>query len=371
MNITMDIGEVLKRFSETPGPSGMEWRVADALEESWSPYVDVLKRDRVGSLLATKYGEGDEPRPSILLAAHMDEIGLMVKQIVREPDEPGGNGFLRVTRVGGVDVRHLYGQMVVVHGTGEKGRDATGIVGALPARMLPEAKRSKVFDFEDLAVDAGCSHEELLTRVNVGDFISFRQPMRKLLNRRVTGKALDNRASLAAMTVCLKYLRGRRHSWDVIAVATVQEETRLLGAYTSAFAHEPDAAIAIDVTFGKGPGAADELTYELGGGPAIGLGPNFHPGMIEGMKEAAKAIEMKVHDEPQARPGGTDAYALQIARQGIPTGLVSIPLRYMHTMVESVALADVERTGRLLGEFVARLDDEFLGKIAREMMDDE
>ena len=367
----MDIGEVLKQLSETPGPSGMERRVADALEELWSPLVDVIERDRVGSLLATKYGKGDEPRSRILLAAHMDEIGLMVKQIVREPDAPGGSGFLHATKVGSVDTRHLYGQMVVVHGSGEKGGDAAGVVGALPVRMLPEAKRSKALDLDDLVVDTGCSYEELLTKVQVGDFISFRQPVRELLNRRVTGKALDNRASLAAMTVCLENLRGRRHSWDVIAVATAQEETRLLGAYTSAFAHEPEAAIAIDVTFGKGPGATDELTYELGGGPTIGLGPNFHPGMIQGIKEAAKALEMKVHDGPQARPGGTDAYALQIARQGIPTGLVLIPLRYMHTMVESVALVDVERTGRLLGEFVARLDDVFLGKIAREMLDNE
>ena len=371
MKQTIDIGEMLKQLSETPGPSGMESRVADTLEESWRPFVDVIMRDRVGSLLATKFGEGDEPRTRILIAAHMDEIGLMVKQMVRAPDEPGGSGFLRVTRVGGVDVRHLYGQMVVVHGTGAKGGDFVGIVGALPARMLPEAKRNKAFDFEDLVVDIGCSYEHLLTKVNVGDFVSFRQPMRELLNRRVTGKALDNRASLAAMTVCLEYLHGRRHSWDVIAVATVQEETSLLGAFTSAFAQEPDAAVAIDVTFGKGPGATDELTYELGAGPVIGLGPNFHPGMIEAMKDAAKALEMNVHDEPQARPGGTDAYALQIARQGIPTSLISIPLRYMHTMVESVALADVRRTGRLLGEFVARLDSEFLGQIAREMMDDE
>jgi endoglucanase len=152
-----------------------------------------------------------------------------------------------------------------------------------------------------------------------------------------------------------------------VAVATVQEETRLLGAFTSAFDRRPDAAIAVDVTFGKGPGASDERTFELAKGPVIGLGPNFHPGMIDALKDAAKALEMTVHDEPQARPGGTDAFALQIAREGIPTGLISIPLRYMHTMVESIALVDVERTGRLLAEFVTRLDSDFLANIAREM----
>ena len=127
----------------------------------------------------------------------------------------------------------------------------------------------------------------------------------------------------------------------------------------------------MDVTFGKGPGATDELTFELGKGPAIGIGPNFHPGMVDSLKKAAKTLEMKVHDEPQARPGGTDAYALQIARQGIPTGLVSIPLRNMHTMVESVALADIRRTGRLLGEFICLLGDDFLAQLAQGMMDNE
>jgi putative aminopeptidase FrvX len=367
----MDVYELLKRFSETPGPSGMEWRIADAVAESWGPFVDEVKRDRVGSLIATKFGEGDQPRPTLMLAAHLDEIGLMVKQIVSGPDESGRSGFLRATKVGGVDVRHLYSQMVIVHGSQNGGQEFVGVVGALPARMLPEAKHDKAFDLEDLVVDVGLPYQQLVERVSIGDFISFRQPLRKLLNGRVTGKALDNRASLAAVSVCLEHLAERRHTWNVVAVATVQEETRLLGAFTSAHALRPDAAVAIDVTFGKGPGATDELTYEIGKGAAIGIGPNFHPGMVDSLKKAARVLEMKVHDEPQARPGGTDAFALQVARQGIPTGLVSIPLRYMHTMVESVAEADVRRTGRLLAEFVCGLDDDFLANLARGMMDDE
>lgn len=368
----MDIRRSLKQLAETPGPSGMEWLVADIVEELWGPMVDAVERDRVGSLIATKRGEGTEPRPRLLLAAHMDEIGLMVIRIVPGRGESAQrSGFLKVTNVGGVDVRHLYGQTVVVHGSGDDESELVGIVGSLPARMLPESKRNKAYDFEDLVVDVGLPYEQLVDRVKVGDFITFRQKARDLLNRRVTGKSLDNRASIAAVTVCLDYLRDRRHAWDVVAVATAQEETRLLGAFTSAFAKQPEAAIAIDVTFGKGPGASDEQSYELGGGPVIGLGPNFHPGMVESLKKAAKALEMKVQDEPQARPGGTDAFALQIARQGIPTGLVSIPLRYMHTMVESVAVDDVERAGRLLAEFAARLDDDFLADIGREMMDDE
>jgi putative aminopeptidase FrvX len=204
--------------------------------------------------------------------------------------------------------------------------------------------------------------------VSVGDPISFRQPLRKMLSRNVAGKALDNRASVAAVTLCLEYLQGRAFDWDLVAVATAQEETRLLGAYTAAFAEQPDAAIAIDVSFAKGAGLSDSPII-LGGGPSIDIGPDIHPGMIKALRDTAKALEMKVSSTASGRPGGTDAYALQVSRAGVPTGLVSIPLRYMHTMVETVNAADVERVGRLLGEFVTRLDDKFLAEMAKGMME--
>jgi len=357
----MDIFKHLQTVTETPGPSGYEQPIAAIVEEAWRPYVDSFARDRVGNLIAVKQGQGREPRPRLLLAAHMDEIALMVSQI----EAYNGYGFLRLTNVGGVDIRHLYGQLVLVHGR----RDLPGVLGSLPAAMLPADKRDKAFGFEELVADVGLPLDEVKAQVSVGDFISFRQPLRKLLGKRVAGKALDNRASVAAVTVCLEYLHGRRHDWDVLAVATAQEETRLLGAFTSAYAQQPEAAVAIDVTFGKGPGASDERTFELGGGPVLELGPNVHPGMYQALKEAAEVLEMKFETGTHSRASGTDAFGLQIAREGIPTGLVSIPLRYMHTMVESLDTADVERCGRLLGEFIARLNDNFLEKLAADLME--
>jgi endoglucanase len=236
--------------------------------------------------------------------------------------------------------------------------------------MLPDSKANKPYDYEDLVVDVGLRLEELRKRVQIGDFVSFRQPLRQLLNDRVAGKALDNRASVAAVTFCLEKLQDRRHDWDVVAAATIQEETRLLGAFSSAYSEAPEAAVAIDVTFGKGPGAKDGGTvFELDEGPTIGLGPNVHPGLYDALQDAAKNLEMKVHAEPHVYGSGTDAYALQTAHEGIPTGLVSIPLRYMHTMVETLATADVERTGRLLTEFITQLDANFLDKIAKELLD--
>ena len=295
----------------------------------------------------------------------MDELGLMVKQIVAYPDE-AGSGFLRVTNLGGVDRRQLYAQQVVVHGR----RDLPGILGGLPKHMVTAERARKPYSFEELVVDVGLPAGELRALVSVGDFISFDQPLRKLLNGRVAGKALDNRASVTAVTRCLQELQQRDHSWDVYAVATVQEETRLLGAYVSGYAEQPDVAIAIDVTHGKGPQAHD-VSAEMNGGPVIDVGPNVHPGLRQALRDAAERLEMKTQVDFHTRGSGTDAYGLQVARAGIPTAVLSIPLRYMHTMVESVVVKDVRRTGRLLAEFITGLDDDFVASLTRQMLGDD
>jgi tetrahedral aminopeptidase len=357
----MDLFRLLQTLTETAAPSGSETAVAEVITDLWQPYVDHISRDRLGNLVALKRGQGPGPRPRLMLAAHMDEIALMVKNIVAQ----GKNGFLEVTNIGGVDRRHLYGQTVIVHGE----RPLPGILGALPDKMLPSDKRSRTHSYEELVVDVGLPYQTVRELVSIGDFISFRQPLQKLRGRRVAGKALDNRASVAAVTVCLDYLNGRFHQWDLLAVATVQEEVGLRGAFTSAYSQRPDVAIAIDVTFGKGPGVTDHEAFDLGSGPVLDLGPNVHPGMYQALKEAAKVLEMTVHTGTHARSSGTDAYALQIARDGIPTGIVSVPLRYMHTMVESLDMNDIERAGRLLGEFTARLDDKFLEELAEGLME--
>jgi len=218
-------------------------------------------------------------------------------------------------------------------------------------------------------VDPGLPAESLRELVSVGDFVTFRQPLRKLHNKWVAGKSFDNRASVAAVTVALDYLQRREHSWDIIAVATVQEEVGLKGAFVTAFAEAPDVALALDVTHGKGPGAKDSGTVNIGGGPTLDIGPNVHPGMVKALREAAEALEMKVQIGTHARASGTDAYALQVARAGIPTGLLSLPLRYMHTLVETVAVKDVKRTGRLVGEFAARLEADFTEQLAAAMLE--
>lgn len=359
--MSMNIFKLLKTLTETPGPSGFEDEIAAVVEEVWQPYVDSISRDRIGSLIALKEGQGEAPRRRILLAAHMDEIGLMVREI----EEHNGYGFLRLTNLGGVDIRQLYGQLVTVHGR----KKCHGVIGSLPGHMLPSDRKNKPFGFEEYFVDIGLPIAAVKENISVGDCISFRQPLRKLLTNRAAGKSIDNRASVAAVAVCLEALQKREHAWDVLAVATAQEETRLLGAYTSTHNLQPDLAIAIDVTFGKGPGASDETTtHELGGGPALDLGPNVHTALFNALRETAAHIEMKVNIETHQRGSGTDAIGLQVARAGVPTAVVAIPLRYMHTMVESISIKDIERSGRLLAEFIADLDDAFLDKLAKEMV---
>ncbi len=358
----MNTFKLLQTLTEIPGPSGFEQSAATVLQELWEPHVDNLTTDRVGSVIGLKKGQGSEPRPQLLIAAHLDEIGLLVAKI----EEKNGFGFLRLTPLGGIDIRHVHGQIVEVHGH----RKLTGVLGGPPTMMQRPERQGKPYNYEELVADVGLPYEKVQEIVSIGNHVTFHQPLRKLQGKRVTGKALDNRASVAALTLCLQQLNGRSHSWDVLAAATAQEETRLLGAYTSAHAHNPDAALAIDVSFAKAPGTSSDNLLELGDGPALDLGPNVHPGMLAALQETADAIEMKVHIETHNRASGTDGFALQIARAGVPTGIIGLPLRNMHTVVEVVDMADVERCGRLMAEFIARLDDQFLSNLAKGMMEE-
>ena len=195
--------------------------------------------------------------------------------------------------------------------------------------------------------------------VRVGDLISLRRSVIELKNGRLAGKAFDNRASVAAVAVCLEQLKPAQHYWDLLAVATVQEEVSLLGAATSAFALRPAVAIAIDVTYATQHNAADVETFALDQGPTINVGPNIHPRLRQGLCDAAKRLELDARLEPLPGDSGTDGWAIQVAREGIPTGIVAIPIRSMHTPVEVVSVKDIERTGRLLAEFIRGLNEEF------------
>ncbi|MGD8397416.1 MAG: M20/M25/M40 family metallo-hydrolase [Anaerolineae bacterium] len=351
----MEIIALLKRLSEASGVSGYETQVREIVLDVFAPYADEVHTDTLGNVIAVRRGTGPEPRPAAMIATHMDEIGLIVSEMDK--------GYLHFEQVGGYDDRVLLGQEVTVHGR----RDLPGIIGARPPHVLPQSERDKPIPSNKLLIDVGLPPEALPDVVRVGDLITMRRGLTELQGGLAAGKALDNRASVTAAAVCLEELSRMRHTWDVYAVATVQEEVGVKGAITSAYGLAPDIAIAVDVTFGKQPSTPDERTFEVGKGPVIAVGPNNHPKIRQALVDAAKALEMDCHLEPEPRPGGTDAYALQITRQGIPTGLVSIPLRNMHTPVETVSTKDIERVGRLLAAFLLRLDDQFLDSLAWDL----
>ena len=373
----------LKELISAPGLSGYEDPAANIIADKWRPLVHEISRGTLGSLQGLRRGTGKEPRPSVMIATHMDAIGLMVTGIT--------DGFLRITRVGGVDVRVLPGTPVNVYATGAcaSGTRATGagatVIGAsgaatstgetnvrlpLPgvvaqpsAQLLPEDARDGPVALEHLFIDTGLLPQKVSELVRVGDLVSFAQPPAQLSGETLTGHSLDNRASVAALTVCLEELQARPHVWDVWAVATSQEEVGAIGAAGSAYQLRPTIAIVVDVTFAKGPGASDWSTSPLGKGPTIVIGPNIHPALHKSMKELADKLEIPYTLEYTPSHSGTDGWATQVAAEGIPTLVIGLPLRYMHTAVELVALKDIQRAGRLLAEFIAKLEPDFMDKI--------
>ncbi len=349
----MDVIPFLKSLSEAVGVSGYEDEVRQLVSETFGALADELRTDAMGNLIALKRGEGEmEPRRRIMLAGHMDEIGLIVTRLEE--------GFLRFTQIGGFDVRTLMGQEVVVHGR----RELPGVIGCRPPHVLSAEERKKPVPMDKLFIDVGLMPKELEEAVRVGDVVTISRPFTELQNGLVSGKAFDDRAAVAVIAVCLDTLQTLRHNWDVFAVATVQEEVGLRGAITSAYGIAPDVGIAIDVGFARQPGVTDEHAIEIDKGPALAWGPNIHPVLFAEIKRVAQELEIPMQVEVAPRGTGTDANAIQITREGIPTALLSIPERNMHTPIETLSVKDIVRTGRLLAHFIAGLDQDFMERLA-------
>lgn len=368
----MDLVTHLAELVRVSSITGREQGVAQLLLADWADLVHEATVDRLGSYIGLRRGEGSvgsltalpfppEPEtglrgagrppgpPRVMAAAHIDSIGAMVTAI-----EPGG--FLRFTTVGGVDRRLLMAQEVEVHGS----RTLPGVVGSKPPHLTAPEERSRLPQLDQLYIDTGLPEAEVRKLVPIGSPVLPRFRFVRLANDRVAGRYMDNRASVAALRVALEQLAGLRHTADFYAVGTVGEEFGgMPGAVTTTYSIKPDIAIAVDVTFGKHPGS-DEDSFALGEGPTIGVGPNASPKLVKLMRRAAK--EIGVPYIPEVLPGhsGTDAHAMQVVRGGVATGILSIPIRYMHTPVETVDLGDIRAAGKLLAHLVTLVDEEVL-----------
>ncbi|KAB3524945.1 M42 family metallopeptidase [Alkaliphilus serpentinus] len=342
----MSYKEFLVQLSEASGVSGYEGEVSDVIKKAFKEIGHEVTSDNLGNLICFKKGKNPKGR-KIMLAAHMDEVGLMVKDI-------DANGFIKFTTIGGVDQRTLLCQEVIVHGK-EK---VYGIIGVKPPHLTTPEERSKPLEIDNLLIDTGYDFEEINKLVEIGDVVTIKRQVYNLQNNHIAGKALDDRVGVAILYYSLQELNKLQHDVDVYFVATVQEEVGTRGATTSAFKIQPDIGIAIDVGFGKTPELNQFDTIEMGKGPAFTVGPNIHPGVFNHLKTTAKDHYIPYQVEVAANHSGTDAWPMQVSCSGVATGVISIPLRYMHTSVETVNLSDVEKSGKVLAHFIASLNDE-------------
>ena len=335
-----EINALLEKLSNANGISGAEGAVAKIIRNEIAPYVDEIKTDRMGNLIAVKKGDDFK----IMLAAHMDEIGLMVQYI----DE---KGFIRFVGVGGWYNPVLVSQRVILHG--EKG-DIPGVLGMKPPHVMEEADRKKPIELANLFIDVGAhSAEEVEAMgITVGTTVTIDRDYQPLAGTVVTGKALDNRVGCAMLIGALKEMETKH---TIYAVFTVQEEVGLKGAKTAAFSLNPDVAIATDVTIpGDSPGIERrKAPVFMGDGPVVvmvsasGRGHLADPRMVDWLKKTAKKHDIKIQLEV-GDGGNTDASAINFERGGIPSVPVSVPARYIHSPVEVIDLKDLQGAIELL-----------------------
>ncbi len=341
--------KLLELLSNTNGISGFENNIADIVAENFSNYSDEIYRDKIGNVFAVKWSEENKNNAkNIMLAAHMDEVGLMVKSIDK-------NGFIKFTNIGGLDPRTLLTQEVFVHGK-EK---LKGIIAAKRSH-LNNSNNSEIAGLDKLFIDTGLNKEKLSSLINIGDMITIKRDFLSLKNDFVSGKSLDDRAGVVMLYELLKELQYIKNTVNVHAVATVQEEVGVRGAITSTYNINPDIGIAIDVCHGKMPGVENDLIVDMDQGPAIAFGPHVHQKIFKKIKNIADEIGISYQIEPWPHPAGTDAWGIQISRSGVASALISIPLRYMHTSVETVSIKDIKAGAKLLAQFIAHVNSDFV-----------
>ena len=334
--------DLLKKLSDAHGLSGFEGNIKTIIRKELEGHIDEISEDRLGNLIAIKRGTG----LSIMIASHMDEIGLMVQYI----DE---KGFIKFVGIGGWFNPTLHTQRVVLHGT--KG-PVSGVIGSKPPHVMTPEDRKKEIKMEDLFIDLGATTAEEVAElgIEIGTPVTIEQELIQLANNRVTGKALDNRVGVLVLIETLKKMKT---SMTVYAVFTVQEEVGLKGAKVSAYALHPDIAIATDVTIpGDHPGVTKkEASVEMGKGPVLVLASASGRGLLSDTRLVSwlrsAGDKMKIPYQLEVGDGGnTDASIINLVRDGIPSIPLSVPSRYIHSPVEVVDLKDVESTIDLLVE---------------------
>jgi len=344
----MPLPETLRRLLTAPGPSGYEQPAAAVFREAAGAFAEITY-DSVGSTVARVKGTGDGPLVAVV--GHIDEIGLIVHHI-------DDNGFLWFTGVGGWDAVILVGQRVEI--LTREGR-IPGVVGKKPIHLLKDEERKQAPELRGLHIDIGAQDgDDARARVRIGDVAVIAAEPVELPNNRFISRSMDNRLGCyVALEAARLVAEAGDAGGDVAAVAVTQEEISFGGARTTAYSLNPDIAVVVDVTFATdSPGAEEKEIgrHKFGSGAVLTRGSTLHPAVFELLHAAGEAEGIPFTVAASARATGTDADAFHIARAGIPSAVVSIPLRYMHSPVEMVQLDDVENAARLIAAFVRRLE---------------
>jgi len=345
--------ELLDALIRVPAPSGYEAPAAAVWREAASKFGEATS-DVIGSCTVSVGVE--EGKPSVAVVGHIDEIGLFVSHIDDE-------GFLWFGPIGGWDPQNLVGQRVVIRGNDG---EVPGVIGKKPIHLLEEDDRKKPAEIKNMHIDIGAGkREEAEKLVSVGDPAVLAAEPLPLPNGRLVSRSMDNRlGSYVALEVARRIAEGDAPAVGVIGAAVAQEEITLGGATTTAFSVAPDVAIAVDVTHATDAPGIDKKEngdHALGSGPVIGRGSTLNPRVYELLRETAEAEGIDHTFEASGRYTGTDADAIQLSRAGVAAGLVSIPLRYMHSTVEMVQLSDVEAAIELIVATIRRMgaDEDF------------
>ena len=323
----METKELLRTLSEAVGVAGLEGGAVECAKRLAEPYVRKLTTDPSGNLIAEVW-PAQQGQPHILLDAHIDEIGMIVTSVEE-------NGFLHVSNCGGVDRKVLLAQEVVIHGKEE----LVGVIASKP-------------EMDEILIDTGLSTERVKQLISPGDRVTVQGCFRELLGDRVSGKALDDRAGVAALIKAAELLQGEPCSCGLTLLLSTQEETGTRGATTGGFAVQPDIALSVDVSFALTSDAPEHKCGKMGEGAMIGVSPTLDAGITNQLIEIAERCGIPHQLEVMGGETSTNADVISLAGSGVKTGLCSIPLRYMHTPIETIAVADVDAVARLLAEFV-------------------
>lgn len=347
----MSLADNLENLSNACGVAGREGEVRNLMIKLLKPHADEVFVDKLENVIAIK--KGKKGKPKVMLAAHMDEVGLLVKIITKE-------GFLKFIKMGGIDDRILLAQKVNVYT--DKGT-LHGVIGSKPPHIQKEDERKKIVTYDELFIDVGAENREDVKKmgIKVGDPVGFDAKYLKIGKDTVMGKAFDNRAGCAVMIETLKQLE--KTDCTVYAVGTVQEEVGLRGAATAAFGIDPDVALALDVTVaGDVPGVREfDTSVKMGKGPALTVtdaGLITHPKVLRWLIDTASENKIPYQLETGLM-GTTDAARISLTRQGVPSGTISVPTRYIHSPFGLISINDVENSAKLAATAVQNIQNKF------------